>query len=64
MTAELKGTPLEQAIKRRTPSGRLGDTAQLAATAVFLASGASDHMTGVCIPVDGGYMASDGMERG
>jgi 2-deoxy-D-gluconate 3-dehydrogenase len=64
MTAELKGTSLEQAIVRRTPSGRLGDTAQLAATAVFLASSASDHVTGVCIPVDGGYMASDGMERG
>jgi 2-deoxy-D-gluconate 3-dehydrogenase len=64
MTAELKGTALEQAIQRRTPSGRLGDTAQLAATAVYLASSASDHVTGVCIPVDGGYMASDGMERG
>ena len=64
MTAELKGTPLEQAIKRRAPSGQLGDTAQLAATAVYLASSASDHVTGVCIPVDGGFMASDGMERG
>jgi 2-deoxy-D-gluconate 3-dehydrogenase len=64
MTAELKGTPLERAIERRTPSGRLGDTAQLAATAVFLASSASDHVTGVCIPVDGGFLASDGMERG
>lgn len=63
MTAELKGTPIEQAIKRRTPSGHLGDNAQLAATAVYLASGASDHVTGVCIPVDGGFMASDGMER-
>ena len=64
MTAELKGTPLEQAIQRRTPSGRLGDTAQLAATAVFLASSASDQVNGVCIPVDGGYLASDGMQRG
>lgn len=63
MTAELQGTPIEQAIKRRTPSGRLGDTAQLAATAVFLASSAADHVTGVCIPVDGGFLASDGMER-
>ena len=63
MTAELKGTPIEQAIKRRTPSAHLGDNAQLAATAVYLASGAADHVTGVCIPVDGGFMASDGMER-
>ncbi len=64
MTAELKGTALEQAVKRRTPSGQLGDTAQLTGTALFLASGASDHVTGVCIPVDGGFVASDGMDRG
>lgn len=64
MTAELKGTALEQALKRRTPSGRLGETAQLVGTCVYLASGASDHATGVCIPVDGGFMASDGMDRG
>lgn len=64
MTAELKGTELEEAIRRRTPSGHLGETAQLTGTAVFLASSASDHVTGTCISVDGGYMASDGMERG
>ena len=64
MTEELRGTPLEQAIKRRTPSGRLGETAQLAGTCIYLASAASDHISGVCIPVDGGYLASDGLERG
>jgi 2-deoxy-D-gluconate 3-dehydrogenase len=64
MTAELKGTSLEQAIKRRTPNSHLGEPSQLAATALYLASSASDHVIGVCIPVDGGYLASDGMERG
>ena len=64
MTAELKGSPLEHALKRRTPSGHLGETAELAGTCVYLASGASNHVTGVCIPVDGGFTASDGMDRG
>lgn len=64
MTAELKGSPLEPALLRRTPSGRLGDTGDLVGTCLYLVSRASDHVTGVCIPVDGGYMASDGMDRG
>lgn len=64
MTAELSGTPLEQTLKRRTPSGRLGETDDLTGTCVYLASRASDHVTGVCIPVDGGYVVSDGLERG
>jgi 2-deoxy-D-gluconate 3-dehydrogenase len=64
MTAELSGTVFEQATIRRTPSGRAGNTADLVGTCLYLASRASDHVTGVCIPVDGGYMASDGMDRG
>ena len=64
MTAELSGTVFEQATIRRTPSGRAGKTADLVGTCLYLASPASDHVTGVCIPVDGGYMASDGMDRG
>jgi len=64
MTAELIGTPFEQALKRRTPSGRLGETTDLVGTCVYLASRASDHVTGICIPVDGGYLASDGLDRG
>ena len=63
MTSELRGTPLEQAIKRRTPSGRLGETSQLVGTCIYLASAASDHVSGICIPVDGGYLASDGLDR-
>jgi 2-deoxy-D-gluconate 3-dehydrogenase len=39
----------------RTPAGRWGKPQDLAGTAVFLASSASDFVTGVSIPVDGGY---------
>ena len=64
MTAELSGTPLEQALVQRTPSGHLGETGDLVGTCLYLVSSASDHVTGVCIPVDGGYLVSDGMPRG
>jgi 2-deoxy-D-gluconate 3-dehydrogenase len=64
MTSELQGKPIERAIRRRTPSGRLGETSQLVGTCIYLASAASDHVTGTCLPVDGGYLASDGLERG
>lgn len=63
MTSELLGRPVERAISRRTPSGRLGETSQLVGTCIYLASAASDHVTGTCLPVDGGYLASDGLER-
>jgi len=45
---------LEGMVIDRTPSGRWGDPVDLAGTAVFLASPASDFVTGVAIPVDGG----------
>jgi len=39
----------------RTPAGRWGPPADMAGTACFLASPASDFVTGTAIPVDGGY---------
>jgi 2-deoxy-D-gluconate 3-dehydrogenase len=42
-------------IEGRTPAGRWGQPADLAGTAVFLASDASQFVTGISIPVDGGY---------
>ncbi|MFW6174471.1 MAG: SDR family NAD(P)-dependent oxidoreductase [Chloroflexota bacterium] len=44
-----------QMIVDRTPTGRWGVPDDVAGTAVFLASRASDFVTGVSIPVDGGY---------
>ena len=46
---------LEARILARTPAGRWGVPYDLAGTASFLASPASDFVTGVAIPVDGGY---------
>lgn len=43
------------AIKVRIPHGRWGEADELAGTAVFLASRASDYVTGIALPVDGGY---------
>jgi 2-deoxy-D-gluconate 3-dehydrogenase len=42
-------------ILNRIPDGRWGDIDDLAGIAVFLASPASDYITGAAIPVDGGY---------
>jgi len=39
----------------RTPTGRWGEPHDLAGSAVFLASPASDFVTGTAIPVDGGF---------
>ena len=64
MTGDLSDTAFERAVAKRTPDGRWGQADELVGTCVYLASPASDHVTGVCITVDGGYLASDGLERG
>jgi len=46
---------LEARVIARTPVGRWGEPDELAGTAIFLASPASDFLTGVALPVDGGY---------
>lgn len=46
---------LNERVLARTPAGRWGDPADFAGIAVFLASSASDFITGTAIPVDGGY---------
>lgn len=46
---------LHERIVRRTPAGRWGVPEDLAGVAVFLASSASDFVTGAAIPVDGGF---------
>ena len=39
----------------RTPAGRWGEADECAGAAVFLASPAADFVTGIVLPVDGGY---------
>jgi 2-deoxy-D-gluconate 3-dehydrogenase len=51
--AEVGG--LHERVLARTPTGRWGVPDDLAGIAVFLASPASDFVTGTAIPVDGGY---------
>src|SRR6185295_6961725 len=46
---------LEERVLAGTPAGRWGDIDDFAGIAVFLASRASDFLTGAAIPLDGGY---------
>jgi len=48
-------TGLHDSVLRRTPAGRWGGIDDMGGVAVFLASAASDFVTGTAIPVDGGY---------
>ena len=45
--------------RRKTPGRRLSRTDDLVGAAIFLASPASDFVTGVTLPVDGGYSIAD-----
>ena len=44
-------------IQRRHPIGRLGEPAEVANAILFLASSDASFITGVVLPVDGGYLA-------
>jgi 2-dehydro-3-deoxy-D-gluconate 5-dehydrogenase len=46
---------LHERVLARTPAGRWGSSADFAGIAVFLASSASDFVTGAAIAVDGGF---------
>jgi 2-deoxy-D-gluconate 3-dehydrogenase len=46
---------LQDSVQKRTPGGRWGTPHDMAGIAAFLASPASDFVTGTAIPVDGGF---------
>jgi NAD(P)-dependent dehydrogenase (short-subunit alcohol dehydrogenase family) len=48
----------QTAMLAKIPQRRFGTMQDLAGAVVFLASGASAYVTGHCIPIDGGYLAS------
>lgn len=54
------GHPFNDFIIQRTPAGKWGDPDDLKGTAVFLASGASNFVTGQVVYVDGGILATIG----
>jgi 2-dehydro-3-deoxy-D-gluconate 5-dehydrogenase len=59
LTADLfKNEERAKWVLSRIPLGRTGEPEDLAAAAVFLASEASDYITGQILPVDGGWLAS------
>lgn len=51
---------LHDRVEARTPAARWGNPQDFAGIAVFLASSASDFVTGTAIPVDGGYSIMGG----
>lgn len=57
LTAPVKATPQYDEIIMRTPAGRFGMPEELAGAAIFLASDASNFVTGSVLTVDGGFSA-------
>lgn len=53
MTGERKARAMS-----RVPMGRFGELDELAGAAVYLASPAARYVTGITLPVDGGFLAS------
>jgi NAD(P)-dependent dehydrogenase (short-subunit alcohol dehydrogenase family) len=56
--AFLDGTERGRELKLRTPMGRFGNSQELIGAAVLLASDAASFITGQCLAVDGGFLAS------
>ena len=57
MTRAIQDDPVRnEEILSRIPAGTWGDPAVFKGIAVFLASAASDYISGATIPVDGGFL--------
>ena len=61
LDAQGNWTPRYQKVLAQTPQGRLGDPAELQGAVLFLASRLSSFVTGVVLPVDGGFNANSGV---
>jgi NAD(P)-dependent dehydrogenase (short-subunit alcohol dehydrogenase family) len=58
MTAQM-GTERVRWVEQHVPQGKFGTPRDVAGLAVFLASPASDYLTGQTIPLDGGFLAGN-----
>jgi NAD(P)-dependent dehydrogenase (short-subunit alcohol dehydrogenase family) len=54
-------TPRGNSIIDQTPMGRFGDPEDLISTTLYLCDDASSFVTGVVIPIDGGFSAYSGV---
>jgi NAD(P)-dependent dehydrogenase (short-subunit alcohol dehydrogenase family) len=57
-SAIVRGTPRGREMLMRTPMHRFGNPQELVGAAVLLASDEASFLTGQCIAVDGGFLAS------
>lgn len=59
MTADRLGDPEQLAwLEQRVPAGRVGEPSDIAAAVGYLLSPAAGYVTGVVLPVDGGWTAT------
>ena len=58
VTARNGTRELNERVLARNPPGRWGHPSEIAGTAVWLTSAASDFVTGIAVTVDGGYSAA------
>lgn len=53
----IEGTPRGEWLIRHTPMGRFGEAGELVGAVVYLLSPAASYVTGVVLPVDGGFLS-------
>ena len=56
-----KFTPRAKSIISHTPMGKFGDPEDLIGACIWLASDASKFVTGIIVPIDGGFNAYSGV---
>lgn len=58
LNRDLLETPRGHELRQRTPMGRFGEVGELVGAGIFLASDQASFITGQCVVVDGGFLAS------
>lgn len=55
--ALIEGTPRGEWLKQHTPMGRFGEPSELVGAVIYLLSPAASYVTGVVLPIDGGFLS-------